>query len=46
MNKYRLPYENIGSLEKDCINHFDKSIADLVYLFLDEECASEGIRYH
>ena len=43
IEEYRLPYEKIGSLEKDCINHFDKRIADLVCLFLDEECTSEGI---
>lgn len=43
IKEYWLPSEKFGQLEKDCIKHFDKRIADLVYLFLDEECTSEGI---
>lgn len=43
IESYRLPYEKIGPLENDCIKQFDKRIADLVCLFLDEECTSEGI---
>ena len=34
IEKYRLPYGKRGSLENDCIKHFDIRIADLVYLFL------------
>lgn len=43
IEEYRLPCDKIGQLEKNVMNHFDKKIADLVYLFLNEECTSEGI---
>lgn len=43
IEEYQLPKEKIGQLETDCIKHYDKRIADLVYLFLDEESTAEGI---
>lgn len=43
MEEYPLPKEKIGPLESDCLKHYDKKIADLVCLFLDEESAVQGI---
>lgn len=43
MEEYRLTGEKVGTLETECIQHFDPRIADLVCLFLEEECAAEGI---
>lgn len=40
---YYLPEEKIGPLEADCIKHYDTTIADLIYLFLDEENTAKGI---
>lgn len=43
MEAYQLPTEKIGPLETDCIRCYNEKNADLVFLFLDEECAPEGI---
>ena len=43
IEEYPLPKEKIGPLESDCLKHYDKKIADLVCLFLDEESAVQGI---
>lgn len=43
MEVYQLPREKAGPLETNCMEHYDQKIADLVYLFLEEECAAEGI---
>lgn len=43
VQEYCLPREKVGPLEADCIRHYDQSIADLICLFLEEECTGEGI---
>lgn len=43
VEEYRMPKEKVGELERDCIKHYDKRIADLIYLFLNEESTAEGI---
>ena len=43
VENYTLPDEKIGSLEAELLKHYDKRIADLIYLLLDEECTAEGI---
>lgn len=43
IEEYQLTGEKAGPLETNCMEHYDQKIADLVYLFLEEECAAEGI---
>ena len=43
VEEYQLSKELVGQLEIDCLKHYDKRIADLVCLFLDEESTAEGI---